>query len=118
MSMSRSEIKNLMLGQIYGQNSDFDKIVPKLDKSKDLYSKENFDIYIKELFHNGTLLMKTGKEVLEYFKNSNYKELIVRNLKGETINGADSYRDLEVYCVEVINDDKLLAIMNTDKTFY
>lgn len=118
MSMSRAIIKNIMLGQIYGQNSDFDKIAPKLDKSKDLYSKENFDIYIEELFHNGTLLMKTGKEVLEYFKNSNYKELIVRNLKGETINGADSYKDLEVYCVEVINDDTLLAIMNTEKTFY
>lgn len=116
--MSRGLIKNLMLGQIYGQNSDFDKIVPKLDKSKDLYSKENFDIYIEELFHKGTLLMKTGKDVLDYFKNSNYKELIVRNLKGKTINGADSYRDLEVYCVEVINNDKLLAIMNTEKTFY
>ena len=62
--------------------------------------------------------MKTGKDVLDYFKNSNYKELEVRNLKGETINGADSYKDLEVYCVEVVNDDKLLAIMNTDKTFY
>lgn len=118
MSMSRAEIKNLMLGQIYSQNSDFDKIVPKLDKLKDLYSKTNFDIYIKELFHNGTLLMKTGKDVLDYFKNSNYKELDIRNLKGEPINGADSYKDLEVCCVEVVNYDKLLAIMNTNKTFY
>ena len=118
MSMSRAVIKDLMLGQIYGQNSDFDKIVPKLDNSKDLYSKENFDIYIQELFHNGTLLMKTGKDVLDYFKNSNYKELVVRNLKGEIIKGADSYRDLEVHCVEVLNDDTLLAIMNTEKTIY
>lgn len=116
--MSRSEIKNVMLGQSYGHNSDFDKIVPKLDMSKDLYSKENFDIYVQELFHNGTLLMKTGKDVLDYFKNSNYKELDIRNLKGETINGADSYKDLEVYCAQVLNEDTLLVIMNTKKTFY
>ena len=117
MSMRRSAIKNLMLGEMYNPNSKVILIDPKLDKTKDLYSQENFDIYIKSLFHNGTLLMKTGKDVLDYFKNSNYKELEVRNLKGETINGADSYKDLEVYCVEVVNYDKLLAIMNTNETF-
>ena len=89
MGMSRSVIKNLMLGEMYNPNSKVILVDPKLDKTKDLYSKENFDIYFEELFHNGTLLMKTGKDVLDYFKNSNYKELEIRNLKGETINEAN-----------------------------
>lgn len=59
MSMSRGAIKNLMLGQIYGQNSDFDKIAPKLDKSKDLYSEEGFEDYMNNLF------LKTDKNVLD-----------------------------------------------------
>ena len=63
--------------------------------------------------------IKTGKDVLNYFKSSHDLESFdIMNLNFETIPGYDSYKDLEVHSIWITSNNELKAIVNTDETFY